>query len=411
MPYILKKSNGERLAAVSPGSLDLSTDLTLVGKNYPGYGDILNQNVVYLLENFANSVEPTKPLRGQIWYDYGTKTLKFYSGKEFKSVARLEISASSPTDSVVGNLWWDASQRQLKVFDGSNYISSVGSSNVIQQTPDGRVVDSVSIQVLSASSTLHSVLALYVLDSIIAVISDEEILVNTSDPLYVTHGFSILKRGMTLSGANVDNGNSAQAGNFMWGTAADATRLNNLPASDYALKSEVTQLTTTTFNTLTVLTTMTVATISAPTATTGIFKGNWQLDSSATLQASYADIAERYHADQPYTTGTVVVFGGSNEITISSSRADTAVAGIISNGYAHLLNANAGDDSTHPALALIGRVPCLVIGPIDQGDLLVTSSVPGHAESWKEGDSLAAVFAKAIESFDGPVGIIEVKVA
>ena len=121
-------------------------------------------------------------------------------------------------------------------------------------------------------------------------------------------------------------------------------------------------------------------------------------------------MAERYHADNNYVSGTVLIVGGINEVTITSIRANTAVAGIVSTSPAYTLNAQAGDDTTHPYIALKGRVPCKVIGPILKGDLLVTSSVPGYAERAHTNDHPNAVLGRALEEFGGNDGVIEVMV-
>jgi len=115
--------------------------------------------------------------------------------------------------------------------------------------------------------------------------------------------------------------------------------------------------------------------------------------------AQYADLAENYVADADYAPGTVVVFGGEAEITISKDAADERVAGVISTNPAHLMNAG------QPGLpvALRGRVPVLVIGPVFKGDSLVTSSTSGHAQSVGRDRSYAqAVFAKSVETNTSP---------
>ena len=138
--------------------------------------------------------------------------------------------------------------------------------------------------------------------------------------------------------------------------------------------------------------------------------GTWLLASGATVESSYADLAERYASDAEYAPGTVLVIGGSQEVTVTTERASVARAGIVSSNPAYTLNANAGDDATHPYIALTGRVPCMVIGPVKKGELLVTSSKPGFAESAKDGDNQNAVLGRALENFNGAEGIIEVKV-
>ena len=154
---------------------------------------------------------------------------------------------------------------------------------------------------------------------------------------------------------------------------------------------------------------ITVSSITAGASPSYIY-GTWQLAGGATFQATFADLAERYASDAIYAPGTVLVIGGTHEVTITTQRADTSRAGIVSTNPAYTLNATAGTDETHPYIALAGRVPCMVIGPVKKGDLLVTSSRPGFAESAQEGDSPNAVLGRALENFNGDEGVIEVKV-
>jgi hypothetical protein len=134
------------------------------------------------------------------------------------------------------------------------------------------------------------------------------------------------------------------------------------------------------------------------------------LTGGSTLQATYADLAERYAADAVYDYGTVLVIGGDKEVTVTTERASVAVAGIVSQKPAYMMNSNAGNDKTHPYIALKGRVLCKVTGTVKKGDLLVTSNMAGVACAWQKGDDASAVIGKALESSVGPVGIIEVKV-
>jgi hypothetical protein len=126
--------------------------------------------------------------------------------------------------------------------------------------------------------------------------------------------------------------------------------------------------------------------------------------------ARYADLAERYHADDEYEFGTVLVVGGDAEVTTTTIRADIKVAGVVSQNPAYMMNSAAGDNKTHPYIALKGRVFCKVTGIVHKGDLLVSSTMLGHAELYKEGDSPCAVIGKALEYFSGHSGIVEIKV-
>ena len=132
------------------------------------------------------------------------------------------------------------------------------------------------------------------------------------------------------------------------------------------------------------------------------------LFSGTATQARYADLAERYEADAQYDAGTVVMFGGEKEITIANMEATTKVAGVISTAPAYMMNCEAGNDATHPYVALAGRVPCKVEGPIAKGDLLVASDVPGYAKASTFVGG--AVIGKALENHNDGYGVIEILV-
>ena len=130
--------------------------------------------------------------------------------------------------------------------------------------------------------------------------------------------------------------------------------------------------------------------------------------STTASSAQYADLAEKYVTDQTYEPGTVVVVGGDKEATESTTANDHKVLGIISTAPAYLMN----NDIEGQDVALIGRVPCKVVGDIQRGDLLVTSDVSGHAKAWNPGDYLpGTIIGKALEAHEGQdPGVIEVAV-
>ena len=126
-------------------------------------------------------------------------------------------------------------------------------------------------------------------------------------------------------------------------------------------------------------------------------------------QAFYADLAENYVADELYEFGTVVVFGGSEEITVTDKKGDTRVAGVVSHKPAHLMNTQLEGDTVVP-LALQGRVPVKVIGSVQKGDILVTSAIPGFAIV-DNNPGVGTVIGKAVgEKPDGDRGWVEVVV-
>ena len=123
MAYSINKTDGTILATVSDGQIDqFSTDITLIGKNYTGFGEVLNENFVKILENFAETSAPLNPIKGQIWFDASELKLKVYNGTAFVPVSSATISTSQPTELGVGDLWFDDLNKQLFFFDGTNTI-------------------------------------------------------------------------------------------------------------------------------------------------------------------------------------------------------------------------------------------------------------------------------------------------
>ena len=121
--------------------------------------------------------------------------------------------------------------------------------------------------------------------------------------------------------------------------------------------------------------------------------------------ALYADLAENYQSDENYVPGTVLSFGGSKEVTISLTDADPMVAGVVSTDPAYLMNSNLEGDYI-VAIALAGRVPCQVQGPIKRGQMLVSNG-NGRARA-ETNPAIGTVVGKALESFDGDIGTIEI---
>jgi hypothetical protein len=123
--------------------------------------------------------------------------------------------------------------------------------------------------------------------------------------------------------------------------------------------------------------------------------------------AQYADLAEMYTADAEYAPGTVVSFGGDQEITVSAQESDTRVAGVVSTNPSYIMN-SALEGEHVAAVALTGRVPTRVVGAVAKGDLMVSAG-NGAAKADNNARN-GAVIGKALENFDGAAGTIEVVV-
>ncbi len=158
----------------------------------------------------------------------------------------------------------------------------------------------------------------------------------------------------------------------------------------------------------------TLAITTGAATTSGTITGRWTLTGTSPnesrLQATYsADLAEYYEGDQEYEVGTVLVFGGDKEVTVTDIEADSRVAGVVSNTAAFAMyEACPGDKNL---IALQGRVPCKVFGKIRKGDMLITSSVPGVATAGNENVRVGTVVGKALQDYDSDsVGTIEIAV-
>jgi hypothetical protein len=112
--------------------------------------------------------------------------------------------------------------------------------------------------------------------------------------------------------------------------------------------------------------------------------------------AEYADLAERYHSDQPLDPGTVVCLGGTAEVTATTVQGSEQVFGVVSTAPAYLMNSDAGSDLTHPAIAVMGRVPCKVVGPVRKGQRVMASAVAGHACAWDPQQGPLAILGRVL---------------
>ena len=143
MAYQINKTDGTIVATVADGQVDnLSTDITLIGKNYSGFGEALNENFIKLLENFASTTRPTAPIKGQIWFDSTENKLKVYSGTAFVPVSSATISNTQPSTLGVGDLWFNDTDKQLYFFDGDDTIL-LGPAYSESQGRSGLIVSSV----------------------------------------------------------------------------------------------------------------------------------------------------------------------------------------------------------------------------------------------------------------------------
>jgi len=446
MAYTINLTNGTIFATIADGTINTSSSMVLVGKNYAGYGQFLDDNFIHLLENGANSSAPGAPLTGQLWWDTTNTVMKVYNGTTFKTISSATAASSAPTSNVTGDLWWDTTNQQLKAWNGSAFVL-VGPASSSGQGTSGAIVETVADNV----AVQHVVIKMYVNNVVVAIISKDA----TFTPQVPISGFTTITPGMQLS--------STVSGAIFNGTASSASALSGLTSSQF-MRSDTNTSTT---GTLAVLnntgltvganqdgkisvnnstadvtlsnqtsnanlalsvnvggTPTTAIVVSGTAATVGV-KGITNLNGNAignigssgsyfntifatATTALYADVAERFAADVEMLPGTVVELGGTAEITNCVNELSENVFGVISTRAAYLMNSGAGSDSTHPPIAMTGRVPVRTLGTIKKGDRLVAAG-NGLARAAKTGEATAFnVIGRALEDkLDAGEGSIE----
>lgn len=355
MSYQIYLTNNTLFATIADGTINQSSSMTLIGKNYANYGQFLDDNFIHLLENSSNTTPPTSPITGQLWWDSGNSLLKVYNGSSFKVISAATASTSAPTSNVAGDLWFDSSNSLLKVYTGTSWLT-VGPSSV-----NGTGAVPAVIYDNAGSPQAHNVIQLTVGNTIVGMISADT---SAYTPNPAISGFSTIKPGLQLS--------TSSPTYIFQGTAVNATTLDGYAASDFILASG---------GALTSLTVSGAVTVggglinSAGNGVSNIGGAGAYFNTvfAKATSAQYADVAERFAADKVYEAGTVVELGGSAEITKVDAELSNKVFGVISTRAAYLMNAGAGDDQTHPPVAMTGRVPVRVIGKIRKGDRLVSA--------------------------------------
>jgi len=453
MAYNINLSNGTSLIAggLTDGTIDqTNSSLTLVGKNYPGYGVFLNQNFAQLLENFAKSSAPTAPLIGQLWWDSGAKVLKVNaatakgtSNSAWKAISMITSSGSYTGTPVIGEQWWDSTNLQLKVWSGTTW-TVIGPAGTSSTGNTGAIPDTI---VSISPAATYVVLKFYIDNTLVGIWSKEASFTTA------VSGFSTINRGLNLSTAinqsfygNADVANNLNysgvstpatsflrndqngtingtlsltndtglkfgtASNFEGYVSSNDVILRNVTNNGNLILSVKSGSVNTPFlkgnaisglpeayanptsgsNGYSLATKDYVDTLLGGGTGTAIYAASlvpsanltYNLGSSTSwwnniygtaIHAQYADLAERFEADQPYTPGTIVGLGGMKEITVVTEELSEEVFGVISTKAAYLMNSGAGSDSTHPPVAVQGRVPVKVIGKIRKGDRLVAA--------------------------------------
>jgi len=226
MAYTIDRYNNTQLTVVEDGTIDQTTDLKLVGKNYAGYGEIQNENFVFLLENFAGSNAPPRAVNGQLWFDSGNRKLKFYDGSNWRTTGGAEVSTSIPTGLTEGDFWWDNANEQLYSYNGTDFVL------IGPQSAGSGLTQMVSRSVTDTLGNSRGVIASVVNEETVFLISSAAFTINT-DVTTDLPGFDVVKQGITLKNT-LSTGGGETSGDFIfWGTASNAEKLGGQPASSY----------------------------------------------------------------------------------------------------------------------------------------------------------------------------------
>ena len=587
MAYTINLTDGTVFATIADGTINSTSSMILVGKNYAGYGEFLDENFIHLLENGANTTAPGTPLTGQLWWDKTNNLLKVYNGTIFKTISAATSSATAPTSNVTGDLWYDTANQQLKVYTGSSFLV-VGPGYSQAQGTSGAIPETIT----NSGGATRYITSLYTNNQRVAIVYDGASFVPQASLLAA---FPTIYPGITLSASisgalfyssvlsatgNITGGNVNTAGlvtatgNITGGNLTTAGTLRvqnnsgmfvgasnvfnvNTTTTDANIKSNISNgnliiqanVSGTTFNvaqalgsngtfaisnaatvgtTLGVTGNITGANVNTGgliTATGNITGGN--LNTAALVQAAavsataninggnlrtagqitatgnitsaaniagtyfigngsqlsglsaavtvtnitngtsevrigasggnanvtvggvsnvvvftsattyfagnvstigiekigtnavgnigsssnyfnqvfatattalYADVAERFAADELLEPGTVVELGGVKEITRSTQELSENVFGVISTRPAYTMNGGAGENDTHPAVAMTGRVPVKCVGTVRKGDRLVSAG-EGVARAAQPGEATAFnVIGRSLEN-------------
>ena len=226
MAYIVNKFDGTLIATVEDGTIDNTTNLRFIGKNYAGYGEIQNENFLHLLENFASGSQPSRPLGGQIWFDSSSSKLKFYDGTKFRTTGGAEVGATAPVGLTTGD-FWDSANSQLYAWDGTSFIlvGPQGTGSTVTQFVSRQIKDNLDANQIIIEGKVNNITTM--------LFSSSAFTIGTTDPTNTITGFDVVKKGITLVNTQSTTNGVTSTDHRFWGTASNSDRLGGFEASDY----------------------------------------------------------------------------------------------------------------------------------------------------------------------------------
>jgi hypothetical protein len=228
MAYKVDKFNGTFLTSVADGTIDTTTDLRFVGKNYAGYGEIQNENFLHLMENFANISPPPKAITGQLWYDATAteKRLKFYDGNNWRVAGGAQSSVVAPAGLQTGEFWWDSIAKQLYAWSGTEFVL-VGP----EAAPDlgaAAVTSRVVYDNTIPTPVPYTIVEIKANGVTVAIISNATFTLGGQNPIV---NFSLIKKGITLVDTSVSGISNSDY--RYWGTSSNSDKLGGRNAADF----------------------------------------------------------------------------------------------------------------------------------------------------------------------------------
>ena len=366
MAYTIVKSDGNVLTSILDGTINTtSTSLGLPGRNYAGYGQALDTNFVHLIENFADTTVPPNPLRGQLWFDTQSSLLKV-----------------CPADGTTNALAWltlaSTSSGNATTFGSVTVTGNISANNMTVTNELSANSSSFNFLTVSANANIANA---NITSANIGTLTTTVITTGSSSTAGTMTGVWTHTGAGTANGINgtsmwVTGGNLVITGAGSIGIRTDNYYYANGSPISFAGtygNSNVAAYLPTYGGTILTTTTQATALTTGANSTAGTITGNWTLTTGSRIQATYADLAERFAADDVYDAGTVVQLGGKDEITAVQYELSEDVFGVISDTAAYLMNAGAGNDTTHPPVAVSGRVQVKVTGIVRKGDRLVSA--------------------------------------
>jgi hypothetical protein len=356
MAYTIVKTDGTVLTTIADGTINTtSTSLGLPGRNFAGYGQTLDTNFVHITENFANATPPSNPMRGQLWYNTTANTL-------------YVCPADGTTNANAWLALTSTSSGGATSFGEVTVTGNISANNVT--ATNGIIGDTITVRLatVTANATIGS--ATITTGNIIT-LNTANITTGGNTTSGTLTGTWTVNGGLSGNTLIVTNGNlvapNVVAGGYFYsnGDPFVTSTYTNANVFDYMTGANaVTQFTGN-------ITPGRVQT--SELAGGGNVYGIWTLTANARWQATYADLAERYESDGVISVGTIVEIGGEKEVTVAKEPLSENVFGVVSESAGYLLNAMAGPQETHPAIALTGRIKVRAVGKITKGKRLVSA--------------------------------------